>query len=1298
MNKLLLLKKQLILIVLLFCCSATFAQETDNSFFTEGYSPSENPTIIIQPTNYFLSPAVRDLPTCDDLCTFDGLIVPKDGANTSNDLSPKRKRKLAALNAAGRSSTSIDPKLQYGIASDNSNTNRAPIISFDDLTNTSSPPDPSMAVGPNHVVTMQNGQWAVYDKLGNIAPGFPRPLNDPLQAGGSVENAGDPVVMYDREADRWFISQFQLPSGNAFLVGISTTPDPTGAYNVYEYQLAAGNDYPHYGVWGDSYAVAGNFTGQQKVYTFNRNKMLAGDPTAEIAGFSPANLGVGGFAAPIPVHSEGAGAATGDIKIVFYQDDAFGTVATDHIGLWNINMDWTDAATIAASTISDKNEIPTAPFDSTIAGGFANIAQPGTTQRIDAIVGAVMNMSHWYEFGTHQSIVLNWVVEIEDGTQKSGIRWVELRSIDNGANWTLFQEGTFTDPAADTVAEKESVFMGCITMDSDGNIGLGYTKAGVNTFPSLYYTGRFDGDPLGEMTVPEELVIAGTTSVTSNDRYGDYGQGVRDPVDDTTFWVTSEYSGDPGSQRSTRVYSFQLEPVLNFAIICPDSLSVECGDDTSPNATGMAIVTTDCDIAPILTFEDSVQDNCGNTQIITRTWTATNPCDNETFSCTQIITVEDITPPTVMCPADIIAFNDPDQCTAIVIFDVTVSDNCGTTTVTQTSGLPSGSEFPIGVTINTFDVVDECGLNSTCSFIVTVENSEIPEAICQNITIELDENGMATITSADINGGPGTVCVSSNASIDIDTFTCANIGDNNVTLTITDDDGNTDSCVAVVTVEDNIAPIIDCSPFTILLGDDGMATITDAMITNLTTENCAIGIIDISTATFDCSMVGDQLVTVTVTDVNGNVNSCDITVTVADNIAPTAICQNLTLDLDANGFASIEIADIDNGSFDNCGPVTLAIDTTTFNCDDLGVNNVVLTVTDSNGNISTCTANVTIGDNTLPIAICQNLVLELNEEGDPIIITPAMIDNGSSDNCEIISTVLDITEFDCTNIGDNNVVLTVTDSSGNQATCTAVITVNPSSQAPIAACQSITVVLDAQGMASISPQNISANDAFMLCGYVLTLDIDTFTCDDAGTMVPVTLTVTDAQGLSDSCEADVFVIDNLAPTLSCPEDIVIIAATAPYTLPDFSVDDSLITITDNCLGQLTVTQEPPAGTLVEEGETEITITVTDPSGNSISCEFDIFVDPTLDITTSEILSELSVYPNPATNFVRLVNPQSISLEKAQLFDFTGRLVKSFDISNTFTEVTFDISELATASYFLIVEDENTSISFQIIKI
>jgi hypothetical protein len=123
-------------------------------------------------------------------------------------------------------------------------------------------------------------------------------------------------------------------------------------------------------------------------------------------------------------------------------------------------------------------------------------------------------------------------------------------------DWELYQEGTYVDPVGN-----ESVFMGGIGMDQEGNIGMAYIKSGTTTRPSLYFTGRQDGNALGVMTVTEELIIEGVTSIVSNSRYGDYSQLTRDPVDDLTFWFTSEYSGQAGG-RKTRIVSFKISDIV----------------------------------------------------------------------------------------------------------------------------------------------------------------------------------------------------------------------------------------------------------------------------------------------------------------------------------------------------------------------------------------------------------------------------------------------------------------------------------------------------------------------------------------------------------------------------------------------------------------------------------------------------------------------------------------------------------------------------------------------------------------
>ena len=144
-------------------------------------------------------------------------------------------------------------------------------------------------------------------------------------------------------------------------------------------------------------------------------------------------------------------------------------------------------------------------------------------------------------------------------------------------------------------------------------------------------------------------------------------------------------------------------------------------------------------------------------------------------------------------------------------------------------------------------------------------------------------------------------------------------------------------------------------------------------------------------------------VTLIVTDSNGNTASCEASVTVEDNVDPIALCQDLTIQLDDNGMASITANDVDTGSNDACG-VTLSIDQTEFDCSHVGANTVTLTVTDDNGNVSTCESTVTVEDNVDPIALCQDLTIQLDDNG-MASITAADIDAGSSDACGITLSI-----------------------------------------------------------------------------------------------------------------------------------------------------------------------------------------------------------------------------------------------------------------------------------------------------
>ncbi|WP_188375267.1 T9SS type A sorting domain-containing protein, partial [Winogradskyella haliclonae] len=113
--------------------------------------------------------------------------------------------------------------------------------------------------------------------------------------------------------------------------------------------------------------------------------------------------------------------------------------------------------------------------------------------------------------------------------------------------------------------------------------------------------------------------------------------------------------------------------------------------------------------------------------------------------------------------------------------------------------------------------------------------------------------------------------------------------------------------------------------------------------------------------------LGDTTVTWTVTDAAGNTATDTQTVTVEDNTNPVCITQDITIQLDGTGNATITANDIDNGSNDNCGVASISVSQTAFTSSDIGDNVITLTVTDVNGNSSMCNATITVEDTTLDI-------------------------------------------------------------------------------------------------------------------------------------------------------------------------------------------------------------------------------------------------------------------------------------------------------------------------------------------
>ncbi len=255
------------------------------------------------------------------------------------------------------------------------------------------------------------------------------------------------------------------------------------------------------------------------------------------------------------------------------------------------------------------------------------------------------------------------------------------------------------------------------------------------------------------------------------------------------------------------------------------------------------------------------------------------------------------------------------------------------------------------------------------SVTVTVQDVIKPTVVTQNLTVSLDATGSGSITATQVDNGSTDNCTIATRTLSKSSFDCSNVGTNTVYLIVTDANGNIDSTSAVVTVQDIIKPTVVTQNLTVSLDATGSGSITATQVDNGSTDNCSIATRTLSKSSFDCSEVGANTIWLRVTDANGNIDSASAVVTVQDIIKPTVLTQNVTVSLDASGAGSVTIADIDNGSTDNCAIATRSLSKSSFDCSNVGANTVWLRVTDVNGNIDSARAVVTVQDITKPTVV-----------------------------------------------------------------------------------------------------------------------------------------------------------------------------------------------------------------------------------------------------------------------------------------------------------------------------------------
>ena len=423
------------------------------------------------------------------------------------------------------------------------------------------PADPNMCAGPTAVIqTINNSSssyFKIWDRNGNVLLNQTLIVN--LVATPGYTGNGDPVAIYDQMADRYLLTEFGhagAGSGiNTLIACISQTNNPLGAWNIYKFTDASFfPDYPHWGAMPNAYFASTNdfntagtaYLGSS-VYAFDKVAMLAGSPTASSQRF---RLSFNSF--PVNVIGATPPAVTNPGMFMYYSDDDFTADPNDKDSIGFVLFAPNFAVPANTVLTVQTNSLMTAPFKSSFCGG-RNCVPSASGNGYDGLADRIMNRVIYRNFGTFESIVLNYTVDanVGLGSPRAGLRWYELRRTTPASPWTIYQQSTYAPCGTDWR------WMGSINMNSKGQIALGYDLSSPTKYASMYFTGRNATDPLGTMTIQETSIQNGTAYGTFGNRWGDYNEVTTDVVNDSLFWMTSMW-GANASSWATRVAQFKF--------------------------------------------------------------------------------------------------------------------------------------------------------------------------------------------------------------------------------------------------------------------------------------------------------------------------------------------------------------------------------------------------------------------------------------------------------------------------------------------------------------------------------------------------------------------------------------------------------------------------------------------------------------------------------------------------------------------------------------------------------------------
>lgn len=411
------------------------------------------------------------------------------------------------------------------------------------------PPDTHGDVGPNHYIQAVNTSIGIFDKATGTRLAAFTFDNFFIAAGGSgactTLNYGDPIVVYDQISGRWIITDFAFAGSGTTppyyeCIAVSKTADPvSGGWWLYTLTASttALNDYPKLGIWNDGiYMSANMFTGGAsyggvKVWNLNRDDLISGAPLRTVA----FTLGTSYFSL-LPANLKGALAPAGTPE--YFMSD-YGSNTS--MKLWKFTTNWT---TPTASTFTGPQSFAVASFTRPASN---SVRQLGSSKRLDTLGDRLMSNLQYRNINGTQSLWVSRTAKVS--STNYGIRWMEVRNMSGTPS--VYQQGTYAPNASYR-------WMPSLAVDKFGNMAVGYSVSTSKMYPAIRYAGRLSTDALGTLNQTEQTMFAGTGAQTSYSRWGDYAAMTVDPVDDCTFWFTTEYYETTGTNWQTRIGYFRF--------------------------------------------------------------------------------------------------------------------------------------------------------------------------------------------------------------------------------------------------------------------------------------------------------------------------------------------------------------------------------------------------------------------------------------------------------------------------------------------------------------------------------------------------------------------------------------------------------------------------------------------------------------------------------------------------------------------------------------------------------------------